>query len=356
MNALPPQALLRRSSRPVLVVFFAVLIAALTACGINVSRAATADSLHLVAFAGAKAVHQPATGAWPSASGHESTTNWLSSYGASGDQSRAARDGLPADVVHLSLETDMTRLVDEGVVDADWASGPAGGIVTRSVVVLVVRPGNPKQINSWADLARDDVSIITPNPGSSGAARWNILAAFGGFQQDASNSDDGDTATAQEYLTRVLDNVAALPGSGRDATTAFLSGSADVLISQEQEAIFARQNDAAIDYVIPPTTLLVENPAAVTIDADVRAAQYLDFLHSAPGQAIAATAGFRPDAGAAAQTPDAVIGANDPSEPFPQVQHLLTVSQDFGGWDSANDEFFNDAGLVPRIQQELGHS
>ena len=347
MDQRPRAALLRRSSRPILVVFLGVLLVALTACGINVSRAATADSLHLVAFAGAKAVNQPAATAWSTAT--DDDVAWLTSYGASGDQSRSVRDGLPADVVHLSLTGDMERLVDSGVVAADWAVGPQHGIATRSVVVLVVREGNPKNITGWADLASDNVSIITPNPGSSGAARWNILAAAGGFHHD----NGGDE---EEFLTRLLANVAALPGSGRDATTAFLSGSADVLISQEQEAIFARQNGAEIDYVIPPTTLLVENPAAVTVQGDPRAADYLDFLFSAPGQLTAAQAGFRPDPAVELPAALQIPGANDSHAPFPQVSHLLTVTGDFGGWDSANDTYFGNAGLITRIQQQRGRS
>ncbi len=347
MNVLPPPALLRRSARPFVVVFLGLLIAALTACGINVSRAATADSLHLVAFAGAKAVNHPAVDSW--ATDSDDDVAWLTSYGASGDQSRAVRDGLPADVVHLSLETDMEHLVDTGAVAADWAAGPQRGIVTRSVVVLVVREGNPKDITGWADLARDDISIITPNPGSSGAARWNILAAFGGFQHD----NDGD---GEQFLTQMLGNVAALPGSGRDATTAFLAGSADVLISQEQEAIFARQNDADLDYVVPTTTLLVENPAAVTMTADPRATDYLTYLRSESGQRISAQAGFRPDPSSTQNDVVQVDGANDPQAPFPQVPHLLTVTDDFGGWTAANDKFFADTGLIPRIQQQIGHS
>lgn len=347
MNALAPDAQTRRSSRLILAVFLGVLIAALTACGINVSRAATSDSLYLVAFAGAKAVNHPAVEAWSSDA--DDDVPWLTSYGASGDQSRAVRDGLPADVVHLSVRPDMDRLVDSGVVAANWATGPDRGIATRSVVVLVVRDGNPKQITSWADLARDDVAIVTPNPGSSGAARWNILAAYGGFQHD-------HVGDAEQFLQQLLSNVTALPGSGRDATTAFLSGAADVLISQEQEAIFARQNDAALDYVIPPTTLLVENPAAVTTTADPRATQYLEFLHSTDGQRISAEAGFRPNPALAQPESLQVLGTNDPQNPFPQVGHLLTIEDDFGGWQQANAKFFDDGGLVARLQQQRGRS
>lgn len=337
-----------RNFHPLRAALACVVIVALAACGVNVSRAASADSLHLVAFAGAKAVNSPAQEAWAASSADD--VAWLTSYGASGDQSRAMSNGLPADVVHLSLASDMARLVEAGVVAPDWTQRPGGAIATRSVVVLVVRAGNPKNIRGWADLARDDVSVITPNPGSSGAARWNILAAYGSVVHDGGSPQEGE-----QFLTALFRNVEALPGSGRDATTSFLSGSADVLISQEQEAIFARQNGEALDYVIPDTTLLVENPAAVTVGADPRAREFLDFLMGGQGQRIAAQAGFRPGPGAP-EVRLAVDGASSSTDQFPEVEHLLTINEHFGGWQQANTDFFEDAGLVSRIQREVGRS
>lgn len=343
------RAFARRSSRPLGAILACAIVVALAACGVNVSRAASADSLHLVAFAGAKAVNSPVQQAWSDSIAADGAPTWLTSYGASGDQSRSVSNGLPADVVHLSLETDMARLVDSGIVAPDWNAGGQEAIATRSVVVLVVRAGNPKNITGWADLLRDDVSVITPNPGSSGAARWNILAAYGSVLHEGGTPHDGE-----QFLTGLFRNIEALPGSGRDATTSFLSGSADVLISQEQEAIFARQNGEALDYVIPTTTLLVENPAAVTIGADPRAQSYLDFLTGPEGQDIAAQAGFRPSS--PLLTPAEVRGAADPADPFPAVGNQLTITADFGGWAQANDEFFGESGLVTRIQQEVGRS
>lgn len=323
MTGLPFRAHARSSSRPLGAILACAIVVALAACGVvNVSRAASADSLHLVAFAGAKAVNSPVQEAWTNESdsvADDDAPAWLTSYGASGDQSRSVSNGLPADVVHLSLETDMARLVESGIVAADWHDGAQEAIASRSVVVLVVRAGNPKRITGWADLLRGDISVITPNPGSSGAARWNILAAYGSVLHEG-----GTTHNGERFLTGLFQNIEALPGSGRDATTSFLSGSADVLISQEQEAIFARQNGEALDYVIPTTTLLVENPAAVTIGADPRAQSYLDFLLGAGGQRIAAHAGFRP--ALESQTPPEVHGATDPRNPFPAVSNLLTIA------------------------------
>ncbi len=137
-------------------------------------------------------------------------------YGASGDMSRGVVDGQDADLVHFSLEPDMTRLVDAGIVAEDWKDGDTTGICTQSVVVMVVPKGNPKKIDSWDDLVKDDVSIVTPNPASSGSAKWNLLAAYGSVISDGGSEDD-----AAAYMTDFFDHVSALPDSGRDATTAF---------------------------------------------------------------------------------------------------------------------------------------
>ena len=184
------------------------------------------------------------------------------SYGASGDQARAVIAGLKADEVHLSLEPDMTKLTDEGLVADDWKDGDNKGIVTQSVVAIVVRKGNPKNIKGWDDLAKPGIKIVTPNPGSSGSAKWNILAAYGHVL-----ANGGSEADAQAYLKKFLANVAAFPGSGKDATTAFEGGTGDVLLSYENEAIQARAAGADFDYFIPDQTLLIQNPGAVTKDA-----------------------------------------------------------------------------------------
>ena len=232
------------------------------------------------------------------------------SYGASGDQSRAVVAGADADVVHYSLETDVTRLVDEGLVAEDWKDNATNGIATSSVVVFVVRKGNPDGIETWDDLVKPGVEIITPNPGSSGSARWNILSAWAHVTGNGGSEDD-----AKAFLTKLLNNTIALPGSGREATTAFTDGSGDVLLSYENEAILAKQNGADVDYVLPPDTLLIENPATVTTDASDVAKSFLEFMTGPDAQADYAQSGFRPvvdgvDIGE-------VEGANDPADPFP---------------------------------------
>ena len=303
-------------------------------------------TLSLVAFSVPKAGNDAAQAAFAETAAGANVT-WETSYGASGDQSRSVAGGLHADFVHFSLEPDMTRLVDAGIVAPDWNTGPNHGIVTVWVVVLVVREGNPKGITGWADLARDDISVVTPNPGSSGSARWNILAAYGSVI-----AAGGSEQEATDYLAKVIGNVETFPGSGRDATTAFLGGVGDVLISYENEAILARQHGESFDYIVPDTTLLIENPGAVTIAADPRAQAYLDFVLSPEGQAAFAGVGFRPIDGTAVTEVD---GANDPADPFPQPATLLTIDDDFGGWAAANEQFFQeDTGVVTKLLQEAG--
>ena len=269
------------------------------------------------------------------------------SYGASGDQSRAVVNGLQADYVSFSLEPDVTRLVKAGLVDPAWSSGPTKGMVADSVVVIAVRKGNPKNIRGWADLVKPGVKIITPNPASSGSARWNTLAAY---QQVI--ADGGSPTEAKAYLTSFFRNVVALPGSGRDATNAFLSGDADALISYENEAILARQSGEEFDYVVPDETLKIENPAAVTTKANPKAKEYLDFVLSADGQAEFVRKGFRP---VIAGTPTTdVQGANDQAKPFPTPAKLFTVTE-LGGWDAVNTKFFDEkSGIVPQVQAETG--
>jgi ABC-type sulfate transport system substrate-binding protein len=191
------------------------------------------------------------------------------------------------------------------------------------------------------------VQIVTPNHGSSGSARWNILAAWGHVI-----AKGGSEADATAYLRKFFQNTAALPGSARDATTAFTGGTGDVLISYENEAIFARQNGAAVDYVVPDQSILIQNPGAVTVHAPAKAKDYLDFVVSKAGQAAFASLGFRPLVSGISLD---VKGANDPKDPFPTVTQLLTIDKDFGGWTAATKKFFDPStGIVTKIQQDTG--
>ena len=306
-------------------------------------------TLHLVGFAVPAEANKAIQAKWAETEDGKGVV-WEQSYGASGDQSRAVANGLKADYVNFSLEGDVTRLVEAGLVEESWKSGPNKGIVSDSVVVIVVPEGNPKGIKTWADLIKPGVRIVTPNPASSGAARWNILAAYHQVIKAG-----GTEAEAEAYLASFFKNVVALPGSGRDATNAFLQGTADVLISYENEAILARQSGEKFDYIVPDETLLIENPGAILKDADPKAQKYLDFVLSPAGQEEFAKKGFRPVTEGV--TVDTVEGANDPAKPFPTPSGLFTIEQDLGGWKAVNKKFFEEeTGLVPQIQKETGKS
>lgn len=322
-------------------------MAAIGAAGCSAGGASSGDAkLSLVAFSVPKPAYQDLEKAFAETATGKGVT-WKESYGASGDQSRAVASGLKADVVAFSLTSDMTRLVDKGQVASNWDANPTKGIVSDSVVVIAFRKGNPKHISGWDDLIKPGVKIVTPNPGSSGSARWNILAAYAQVL-----SRGGSEADAQTYLTKFYKNIVSLPASGREATSAFVNGTGDVLISYENEAIAARQSGAALDYIVPNDTFLIENPAAVTKNASPKAQQFLQFALSKNGQEIFAKHGFRPIIhGVNIST---VQGANDPSNPFPTVQHLTTAA-DLGGWSAINKKFFDDKdGLVTKIQQAAG--
>jgi sulfate transport system substrate-binding protein len=322
-------------------------LATLSACG-GAAEGSNADgtTLDLVGFSVLEAVNNEAVPAFQETDGGDGV-QFSPSYGSSGDQSRAVEAGKAADFVHLSLEPDMTRVVDSGQVDASWADGPTKGIGSQSVVSFVVREGNPKGIEDWDDLTKDGVSVITPNPASSGSAKWNLLAAYG-----HTIADGGSEKEAQKYVGDLLGNAAALPESARDATTLFESGTGDVLLSYENEAILAIQNGAEFEYLVPDTTLLIENPAAVTKDAPEAAQAWLDFVISPEGQAIYAKYGYRPVVDI---DPVEVEGANDPSNPFPEPGTLLTVAEDFEGWEKANTKYFDEeSGVITKLLQQSG--
>jgi sulfate/thiosulfate-binding protein len=267
------------------------------------------------------------------------------SFGASGDQSRAVESGLPADVVTFSLAPDMDRLVKAGLVAKDWANTPTKGLVSRSVVSLIVRKGNPKNIHTWDDLLKPGIKVLTPNPFTSGAAKWNIMAAYG------AKSGGGENAQAGlDYLRRLITNhVVVQDKSGREALQNFTSGTGDVLISYENEAITAQKKGQKVDYVIPDQTILIENPIAVVSKSShpQQAKAFLDFALSVPAQQTFADWGYRPV--------DAAVFDENKAK-FPTPKGLFTI-RDLGGWSKVNDEFFDpDKGSVAEIEQAAGVS
>ena len=262
------------------------------------------------------------------------------SYAASGEQSRAVEAGLPADVVAFSLEPDVTRLVDAGLVSADWAQADHDGMVTDSVAVLAVRKGNPKNIQTWDDIVQEGVEVITPNPFTSGGARWNLMAAYGAQIKQGKSEEE-----AVDFLRQVLKHTAVQDKSAREALQTFAGGKGDVLIAYENEAITAQQKGEEIDYVVPDETILIENPVAVTEDSPEQAQTFVDFLQGPEAQKIFGEKGYRP-------VDEDILGQFD----YPQPSGLFTI-KDVGGWDEVMTKFFDrDTGLVAKIESDLGVS
>ncbi len=266
------------------------------------------------------------------------------SFGPSGDQSRAVAAGQPADVVHLSIEPDMQNLVDAGLVDSNWDQNQYHGIVQDSVVVFVVRKGNPKNIQTWDDLIKPGVEVVTPNVFSSGGAKWNILAAYG------AQIEEGKSPTqALAFLKSLLEHAVAQPGSAGDALTTFTSGKGDVLLSYESDAIEAQRAGEDVEYVIPDDTILIETPAATTTDASTQAQDFLKFLWTPQAQQLWADGGYRP-------VNKSVLDKN--KDKFPDPPGLFTVNDpSIGGWEKANTDFFDPTnGSVAKIEENLGVS
>jgi sulfate/thiosulfate-binding protein len=264
------------------------------------------------------------------------------SYGASGDQSRAVASGLPADIVALSLAPDVDKLVEPGLVDADWAQDEYDGFVTNSVVVFAVRKGNPKNIKTWDDIVKDGVEVITPNPFTSGGAKWNLMAAYGSQIAQGKSPD-----AALDFLHEVLASTPVQDKSAREALQTFAGGKGDVLLAYENEAITAQNAGIDLDYVVPDETILIQNPVAVVSESDHadQAKAFVDWLRTEQAQHIFASKGYR------SVIPDLVDKST-----YPTPKDLFKIDE-FGGWDKVNDEYFDaENGSVADIERDLGVS
>jgi sulfate/thiosulfate transport system substrate-binding protein len=273
---------------------------------------------------------------------HGKGASFKTSFGASGDQSRAVESGLPADVVHLSLTPDMDRLVEAGMVDKNWDKNQYGGFVEDSVVSFVVRKGNPKGIKTWGDLIKPGVEVVTPNPFSSGGARWNLMAAYGAQLEEGKSA-----AQAQKFLQELLQHTAVQPPAASDALTTFTSGKGDVLISYENDAIAAKEAGENVDYVIPDDTILIQTPIATTTDAPSQANDFIKWEYTPEAQQIWADQGYRP-------VVKSVLDKNKSKFPIPPG--LFTINK-VGGWDEVTTKFFDPTnGIVTGFEQDLGVS
>jgi sulfate/thiosulfate-binding protein len=316
--------------------------AALAACGASGGGGSGSSSkLTLVAYSTPKEAYGEIIPAFDKTAQGKGIT-FQQSYGASGDQSRAVQSGLPADVVALSLAPDVSKLVKSGLVSSNWDKDRYKGMVTDSVVVLAVRKGNPKHIRDWSDLVKPGVEVITPNPFTSGGARWNVMAAYG-----AQIKAGKTPAQALAYVKALFKNVPVQDKSARESLQTFTAGKGDVLIAYENEAITAQRKGEKLDYVIPERTILIENPVAVTTNArnTTKAREFVAYLRTPAAQRIFASKGYRP-----------VDHSLVDQAKFPTPKGLFTID-DLGGWPTVTDQFFDpQKGSVAKIEQSLGVS
>jgi sulfate/thiosulfate transport system substrate-binding protein len=320
---------------------------ALTACTTNQTASSVlsqkkAVEITLVSFAVTKAAHEAIipkfVAKWQQEHGQK--VIFKQSYGGSGTQTRAVIDGLGADIVHLSLAGDTQKIEKAGLIQPGWEKEfPNDSNVSRSVAVLVTRPGNPKGIKNWADLAKDGIKVITANPKTSGVAKWNFLALW----NDAAKA--GNEAKAQEFVSKVYKNAPVLAKDAREATDAFFKqGQGDALINYENEIILAQQKGEKAEFVVPDVNISIDNPIAI-VDTNVDkhgnrevAEAFVKYLFTPEAQAEFAKLGFRP---------------SEPTQPtkYPVVKQLSTI-QDFGGWSAAQAKFFADGAIFDKIQAQ----
>ena len=306
------------------------------------SGGGSGPQLALVAYSTPKKAYDALTGAFAQTAAGKGVS-FGESFGASGSQSRAVGSGQPADVVAFSTTPDMTRLVKDGIVAKSWDANAAKGISSDSVVVLVVRKGNPKHITGWDDLIKPGIDVITPNPSTSGSARWNILAAYG------AELEEGKTPVqALAYVRTLLTkNVSVQDSAASAALQTFTSGKGDVLLDYESDAIAAEKAGDAIQYVIPKQTILIQTPIAVTAKSShaTQANAFVNWQWSTAGQTIWAKQGYRPVLASVAK---------QYASKFPTPPQLFTIKY-LGGWTKAKSEFFDPStGSITKIEQAAG--
>lgn len=274
------------------------------------------------------------------------------SYLGSGAQSRAVVEGFEADVVALSLEADVNRIQDAGLITHDWKAGATKGMVSTSIVVFAVRPGNPKGIQDWADLGKPGLEILTPNPKTSGGAMWNVLALYGAAQRGyIEGVAANDPNAAADFLLSVLNNVTVMDKGARESITNFEKGVGDLAITYENEVLVGQQSGQTYEMIIPRSTILIENPAAV-VDVYVDkhgtravAEAFVAFLMTREAQEIYAKHGLRSVDPAVAQAT---------ADSYPPIEDLFSI-EEFGGWAKATPNFFGEQGIynltVAKVQR-----
>jgi len=340
-----------RLSRTALVLAF---VLGIPSCGGNDRQKAPAgDTLVLAAYTVPKEAYEkeiiPAFQAyWRERTGRDLTVQ--QSYEASGAQARAVLAGFEADVVALSLEGDVDKLTDAGLITHDWKDRPWQGFITRSVVAMGCRPGNPKNVRDWEDLTRPDLEVLYPNPKTSGGAMWCINAVYGaGLKMSEAKSGRADPAYARGLLKRIQRRVKVMDKSGRQSVTTFERGIGDVILTYENEIILRRLQGRDFPFVVPASTILIENPAAV-VDRNAEkhgvrelAEEFVKFLHTDEAQRAFARYGFRP------ANPKILAEFAD-QYPTPPLLFDITY---LGGWSEVRRTLYGPEGIWTQITQEL---
>ena len=331
----------RRIAPPALVAAALALALGIAACG-GSSSGDTGGPIDVVAYSTPESAYKDGLIPAFEKTSEGSGASFSSSFGPSGDQARAVESGQPASVLHLSLEPDMQTVVDAGEVASEWNQNEHDGFVEDSVVVFVVRKGNPLGIKTWDDVVKPGVEVLTPNPFSSGGARWNLMAAYGA-QLEQGRSE----AEAEDFLRQVLENTVVQAPSAADSMTTFTQGKGDVALAYENEAIAAQEAGEDVDYVVPDETILIQTPIAVTEDASTQAQEFVDWQYTDEAQQIWADNGYRP-------VVESVLEKN--RDKFPDPPGLFTIEK-VGGWDEVMTKFFDETnGVVAQIEQDLGVS
>jgi len=324
------------------------LVALAAACGGgsgSTAGAATKGKINLVAYSTPEASYAKLIPAFNKTSEGKGVT-FTQSYGASGDQSRAVAAGQPADVVHFALEPDISRLVDAKLVSPNWNQNQYNGFVADTMVVFVVRKGNPKHITTWDDLTKPGVQVITPNPFTSGGARWNVMAAYG-----AQLKEGKTPAQAEQYLNDLFHNVPVQDDKASAALQTFTGGKGDVLLAYEQDALLAEQSGADIQIVYPPQTIQIQTPIATTLEASSAAKSFVKWMYTPQAQTILAQTGYRPVVSSVESAfTKAFPDAGNPTQ--------FTIDDvDSGGWDDVMTKFFDPTNSVmQKIESSIGVS
>jgi len=302
-------------------------------------------NLSLVAYSTPKPVMQKLISRFGHTAAGQGVT-FSQSYGPSGSQARAIAAGLPADVAFLSTGLDIDTIVGSGLVAKNWTKAPFGGIAADSVVSFVVRPGNPKHIHTWSDLLKPGVQVVTPNPFSSGSAKWNVLAAYGA----ARKSGMGDHKALQ-FVTKLFRNVVAQDSSGSNAAKTFFGGKGDVLITYESEAYSAFAAGQSGKLIVPKPTMLIQLPMVALKNAPSAAKAFISYAHAPKQQRIFAANGYRPVVKSVLKRPDLASWRKKYNTgPTFNISDRL-----FGGWLKVNKVWFDpNTGRMVGIERVVG--